>query len=429
MNSRLLLTDISNALAADRGVSKRKAEMVARAMFDVIEEGLLRDQVVKVKGLGTFKLIVVSARESVSVNTGKRIQIESYTKVTFTPEKQIAELVNRPFRDFETVQLHAGTPLAELEAVDKEQVVAAKPAHVVAEEVPAPLAPPVVETPVVAEEIPAPPVVETPAATEEVPAPLAPPVAETPVVIEEVPAPPAPPVVETPVVTEEVPAPPAPPMVETPVVTEEVPAPPAVPAAPKPAPVADASASPAPPAAPKPAPVADVPAPSAPKNMQATNDVAEEPAKSKGWGKKAMLAVVCAAAIVLLALIYYIPSQKSATEGQQQTATAQQTQPKQEQQIEAETPAASPAAETGATPAATPAGHFYINLATGVTQELGENFIKQLQEKGFPDARLQEDTYLRVVYGDFPDKASADAMLARLKGEAGIKDAWVEEAK
>ena len=142
-----------------------------------------------------------------------------------------------------------------------------------------------------------------------------------------------------------------------------------------------------------------------------------------------MLAVVCAAAIVLLALIYYIPSQKSATEGQQQTATAQQTQPKQEQQIEAETPAASPAAETGATPAATPAGHFYINLATGVTQELGENFIKQLQEKGFPDARLQEDTYLRVVYGDFPDKASADAMLARLKGEAGIKDAWVEEAK
>ena len=393
MNSRLLLTDISNALAADRGVSKRKAEMVARAMFDVIEEGLLRDQVVKVKGLGTFKLIVVSARESVSVNTGKRIQIESYTKVTFTPEKQIAELVNRPFRDFETVQLHAGTPLAELEAVDKEQVVAAKPAHVVAEEVPAPLAPPVVETPVVAEEIPAPPVVETPAATEEVPAPLAPPVAETPVVIEEVPAPPAPPVVETPVVTEEVPAPPAVP------------------------------------AAPKPAPVADVPAPSAPKNMQATNDVAEEPAKSKGWGKKAMLAVVCAAAIVLLALIYYIPSQKSATEGQQQTATAQQTQPKQEQQIEAETPAASPAAETGATPAATPAGHFYINLATGVTQELGENFIKQLQEKGFPDARLQEDTYLRVVYGDFPDKASADAMLARLKGEAGIKDAWVEEAK
>ncbi|MBP3774080.1 MAG: SPOR domain-containing protein [Bacteroidaceae bacterium] len=163
--------------------------------------------------------------------------------------------------------------------------------------------------------------------------------------------------------------------------------------------------------------------------MQATNDVAEEPAKSKGWGKKAMLAVVCAAAIVLLALIYYIPSQKSATEGQQQTATAQQTQPKQEQQIEAETPAASPAVETGATPAATPAGHFYINLATGVTQELGENFIKQLQEKGFPDARLQEDTYLRVVYGDFPDKASADAMLARLKGEAGIKDAWVEEAK
>ena len=396
MNSRLLLTDISNALAADRGVSKRKAEMVARAMFDVIEEGLLRDQVVKVKGLGTFKLIVVSARESVSVNTGKRIQIESYTKVTFTPEKQIAELVNRPFRDFETVQLHAGTPLAELEAVDKEQVAAAKPAPVVAEEVSAPLAPPVVETP---------------AATEEVPAP------------------PAPPVVETPVVTEEVSAPPAPPVVETPVVTEEVPAPPAVPAAPKPAPVADASASPAPPAAPKPAPVADMPAPSAPKNMQATNDVAEEPAKSKGWGKKAMLAVVCAAAIVLLALIYYIPSQKSATEGQQQTATAQQTQPKQEQQIEAETPAASPAAETGATPAATPAGHFYINLATGVTQELGENFIKQLQEKGFPDARLQEDTYLRVVYGDFPDKASADAMLARLKGEAGIKDAWVEEAK
>ena len=53
---------------------------LSRLFFTLIEEALVRDRYVKIKGLGTFKLIEVNARESVDVNTGERIQIKRIYK-------------------------------------------------------------------------------------------------------------------------------------------------------------------------------------------------------------------------------------------------------------------------------------------------------------------------------------------------------------
>jgi hypothetical protein len=61
---------------------------------------------VKVKGLGTFKVITVEARESVSVRTGDRVMIGEHSKITFTPDATMKELVNKPFSQFETVVLN-----------------------------------------------------------------------------------------------------------------------------------------------------------------------------------------------------------------------------------------------------------------------------------------------------------------------------------
>ncbi len=118
MKKKLLLQDLAAYLATGSGLTRKESEGFARAFFDVIESGLLEDKFVKIKGFGTFKLIVVSERESVNVNTGERFQIGRHSKVSFTPEASLKELVNRPFAHFEAVDLNDETDVAELNSVD-----------------------------------------------------------------------------------------------------------------------------------------------------------------------------------------------------------------------------------------------------------------------------------------------------------------------
>lgn len=120
MGKKLLLQDLADALAERGGVSKRKAEMFSRAIFDVIIEGLTEDSFVKVKGFGTFKIVEVGERESVNVNTGQRFQINGHNRVAFTPDSVLKELVNRPFSQFQTVVINDGVDLAEMERVGDE---------------------------------------------------------------------------------------------------------------------------------------------------------------------------------------------------------------------------------------------------------------------------------------------------------------------
>ena len=84
-------------------------------MFKVVNEGLKEDKLVKIKGLGTFKLTKVSARESVDVNTGERIVIEGREKISFTPDNYMRDLVNSPFSQFETVVLSDGVDFSAID--------------------------------------------------------------------------------------------------------------------------------------------------------------------------------------------------------------------------------------------------------------------------------------------------------------------------
>lgn len=97
------------AVIADRYELKSSdATTFVAAFFDQIREGLAQDKQVKVRGLGTFKLQPVKARESVNVNTGERLVINGHDKMAFTPDNAMKELVNRPFADFETVMIKDG---------------------------------------------------------------------------------------------------------------------------------------------------------------------------------------------------------------------------------------------------------------------------------------------------------------------------------
>ena len=117
---KISLSNIAEELAAKAGLSRENANNFAHAFVDTVEKGLQADGVVKVKGLGTFKLQEVSDRDSVDVNTGERITIKGYRKVTFTPDTVMKEFVNRPFAHFEPTELNEGFPEEEEPLVEEE---------------------------------------------------------------------------------------------------------------------------------------------------------------------------------------------------------------------------------------------------------------------------------------------------------------------
>lgn len=106
--SKISLNDLAQRLAEKSGISLQDAELFIRKMFDVANEGLQSDKLVKMKWLGTFKVMAVKDRESVDVNTGERIIIEGRDKISFTPDNILKEIVNKPFAQFETVVVNDG---------------------------------------------------------------------------------------------------------------------------------------------------------------------------------------------------------------------------------------------------------------------------------------------------------------------------------
>jgi len=106
-------TLLAEILQERYGLAKNDARRFVRLMFETIGDGLQSDRLVKVKGLGTFKLTKVSSRESVDVNSGERIVIEGRDKITFTPETALQSIINAPFAEFETVMLNDGVSFEE----------------------------------------------------------------------------------------------------------------------------------------------------------------------------------------------------------------------------------------------------------------------------------------------------------------------------
>ena len=116
---KISIQDLSQALVVRHGLEKHDAAIFVSTMFDIIQMNLEKDRIVKVKGLGTFKIIDVDDRESVNVNTGERVLIEGHNKITFTPDALMKELVNKPFSQFETVVLNDGVDFEDMKAAEE----------------------------------------------------------------------------------------------------------------------------------------------------------------------------------------------------------------------------------------------------------------------------------------------------------------------
>ena len=119
---KIFMSDLADRLAEQAGMSKRDAQQFLSAVVETIQEGVNNDKIVKIKGLGTFKVIDVEARESVNVNTGERVTIDSHQKLTFTPDSAMKDLVNKPFSQFETVVLNDGVDFDDVNTESVEEL-------------------------------------------------------------------------------------------------------------------------------------------------------------------------------------------------------------------------------------------------------------------------------------------------------------------
>lgn len=104
MNERTNIRALSDILVEHTSLNKLKAEKFIDTLAEFIKKGIEKNGVVKVLGLGVFKVVLVRERESVHVQTGERIVIPAHHKISFIPDKSFKDHINRPFAFFETVE-------------------------------------------------------------------------------------------------------------------------------------------------------------------------------------------------------------------------------------------------------------------------------------------------------------------------------------
>lgn len=121
--SKIGISELAKVLIDKHGLSQKDAEGFVSTVFQTLNDCLETDKLVKLKGLGTFKITTMNARESVDVNTGERIMIDSRDKISFVPDTIMRDLVNRPFAQFDTVVVNDGVDLSIVDDEQREEIV------------------------------------------------------------------------------------------------------------------------------------------------------------------------------------------------------------------------------------------------------------------------------------------------------------------
>lgn len=117
MNRKINLAQLTELFAKTSGLPKNVSAVFVRSFFETIAKKVIDEDQVKVKGLGTFKRTDISDRESINVNTGERFVIPGHVKISFNPDADLKEFINKPFACFETILLDVDTPEVQTESV------------------------------------------------------------------------------------------------------------------------------------------------------------------------------------------------------------------------------------------------------------------------------------------------------------------------
>ena len=93
-NKKITLQELADVISAQSGATKRFTDSFLRELVVVIQEYLQKDGIVKVKGLGTFKLLWIEARKSINVATKETIVLPAHYKLSFSPEVSLIQELN-----------------------------------------------------------------------------------------------------------------------------------------------------------------------------------------------------------------------------------------------------------------------------------------------------------------------------------------------
>ena len=121
MDNKLNIQDLALAFSEANNMDIKSSVAFVKSVFEIVEEYVTTEKLVKIKGFGTFKLISVSDRESVNVNTGERILIAGHGKMTFTPDTTLKDIINKPFGDFQTTPVSDAISTEEMERIPEEE--------------------------------------------------------------------------------------------------------------------------------------------------------------------------------------------------------------------------------------------------------------------------------------------------------------------
>lgn len=115
MNNRLTIKELAVELTKSTGKDHESIERFLNELITIVSENIFTDRLVQIKGIGTFKIIQVEKRESIDVNTKERIVIPEHYKLSFSPEKDLRETVNKPFSFFESIEINDDSDFASFE--------------------------------------------------------------------------------------------------------------------------------------------------------------------------------------------------------------------------------------------------------------------------------------------------------------------------
>lgn len=117
MADKIKISAIVDLLSAECNVSKSDAAQFVSAFQTLFEEILLRDKILKINDIGTFRVEETKPRRSVDINTGQTIEIPSHSRITFTPAASLATAVNSDLAHLTTFDLdmdtNTDTPMTE----------------------------------------------------------------------------------------------------------------------------------------------------------------------------------------------------------------------------------------------------------------------------------------------------------------------------
>jgi nucleoid DNA-binding protein/nucleoid-associated protein YgaU len=109
MGNRLTIREFAGLLAESTGKDSDSIEQFLNEFVSVVREHIFSDRLVQIKNIGNFKIIQVEKRESIDVNTKERIVIPEHYKLSFVPDKDMREIVNKPFAFFESIEISGDT--------------------------------------------------------------------------------------------------------------------------------------------------------------------------------------------------------------------------------------------------------------------------------------------------------------------------------